>query len=555
MQNSIATYQIEVLNEAFHFEDNTCDQTVIVRAFIEHKLVTKTKYGLVTKEEVYAKLKNEESINLNRCYVKDFSISEFKKSVGQDDLEHIDVNDFVAEDAFFDCSLRTDFSYINFKGLAKFNDTIFSHGNISFYHSHFNNDTQVEFKHTEFGNGEISFQFAAFNNETVAFTGAKFYGGVVSFVNASFKNGDALFNNVDFYNSRVKFHFAKFGNGAVNFNKTKFGDKLVDFRKVEFGAGRVDFRRAAFGDCFVNFDESEIAQGKFNFRSARFGNNDITFKLVDFGEADVLFENVNFGTGQLSFSESSSKYISFKGSRLDVFLDLCVKSAEIIDLSQTVLRDIVDVKPINHQVNIKTLYLNSMRNLGRIIIDWKDNNVLELISNQKKTTLRQKSEQFNILKENFEVSGQYNDEDKSYIQFKRFELKADYQDALRAGGSRLFSLPNFGFRWLIFDKMGLFATNPLRVLFSMLVIYVLFSLVYLTLTLAGIGGIINSVDAADGLSKIQTCFYHSAITFLTIGYGDYYPTGISRGVSILEGWSGLFLMSYFTVAFVRKILR
>tara|TARA_B100000809_G_scaffold121910_1_gene120036 strand:- start:4845 stop:6512 length:1668 start_codon:yes stop_codon:yes gene_type:complete len=555
MQNSIATYQIEILNDSFHFEGNDCDQTVVVKTFVENKLVTKIKYGLVTKEKVYTQLKIGDHINLSRCYVKDFSISEFKKSINHDDLEHIDVNHFVAEDAFFDCSLRTDFSYINFNGIAKFNDTVFSHGNISFYQCRFNNDSPVEFKHVEFGNGEISFQYVEFNNETTAFTGVKFYGGVVSFVNANFKNGDVLFNNVDFYNSRVKFHFAKFGNGAVNFNKARFGDKLVDFRKVEFGAGRVDFRRAAFGNCYVNFDESEIIKGKFNFRSARFGNNDITFKLVNFGEADVLFENVNFGTGQLSFSESTSKYISFKGSRLDVFLDLCVKKAEIIDLSQTVLRDIIDVKPINHQVNIQKLYLNEMRNLGRIIIDWKDNNVLELISNQKKTSLRQKSEQFNILKENFELSGQYNDEDKSYIQFKRFELKADYREAIKSGGTKLFNLPNFAFRWLIFDKMGLFATNPLRVLFSMLVIYVLFSLVYLSLTLFGIGGIVNSVGAVDGLSNIQTCFYHSAITFLTIGYGDYYPTGISRGISILEGWSGLFLMSYFTVAFVRKILR
>ena len=555
MYSNIATYQIEILDESFQFEENKSDQTVVVKTYVENKLVSITRYGLVTKDEIYAQLKNGENINLNRCYVKDFSISEFKISIAHNDLKYIDVNDFVAENAFFDCSLRTDFSYINFKGLAKFNETVFSHGNISFYQSHFSHNTPVEFKHAEFGNGEISFQYVVFNNETTAFTGVKFYGGVVSFVNAHFNNGDALFNNVDFFNSRVKFHFAKFGEGSVNFNKSRFGDKLVDFRKVEFGSGRVDFRRAAFGDCFVNFDESEISEGKFNFRSARFGNNDISFKLVNFGEADVLFENVNFGTGQLSFSESSSKYISFKGSRLDVFLDLRVKSAKIIDLSQTVLRDIVDVKPINHQVNIKILYLNEMRNLGRIIIDWKDNNVVQLIRNQKKTTLRQKSEQFNILKENFEVSGQYNDEDKSYIQFKRFELKADYQEALRAGGRRLLSIPNYLFRWLIFDKMGLFATNPLRVLFSMLVIYVLFSLVYLSLTIFGLGGIINSVGAVDGLSNIKTCFYHSAITFLTIGYGDYYPTGISRGISILEGWSGLFLMSYFTVAFVRKILR
>jgi hypothetical protein len=50
-------------------------------------------------------------------------------------------------------------------------------------------------------------------------------------------------------------------------------------------------------------------------------------------------------------------------------------------------------------------------------------------------------------------------------------------------------------------------------------------------------------------------FYHSAITFFTIGYGDVYPMGLSRIISGLEGFMGVFMMSYFTVAFVRKVLR
>jgi hypothetical protein len=89
----------------------------------------------------------------------------------------------------------------------------------------------------------------------------------------------------------------------------------------------------------------------------------------------------------------------------------------------------------------------------------------------------------------------------------------------------------------------------------MIVIYVLFSLTYVVLPYFDLGTIINSVGASDGLNYLQTSFYHSAITFLTIGYGDYYPTGFSRAISVVEGWTGLFLMSYFTVAFVRKILR
>jgi hypothetical protein len=59
----------------------------------------------------------------------------------------------------------------------------------------------------------------------------------------------------------------------------------------------------------------------------------------------------------------------------------------------------------------------------------------------------------------------------------------------------------------------------------------------------------------DHLSMVARSFYHSAITFLTIGYGDHYPFGAVRWVSAIEGFFGLFLMSYFTVAFVRKVLR
>lgn len=555
MESLVATYKVEIIDEPFQYEENQSSKTVIVRTYVENKLVTKVKYGFVTKEQIYERLKTNESINLDRCYVHDFSISEYKKSIDYEDLTHIELNDFSAEYAFFDCSLRTDFSYIIFKGKASFKEAVFSHGNVSFYHTHFSDNHPVSFKNTHFGNGEISFQYVDFGNDNTVFSSSKFYGGVVSFVNANYGNGDVLFNNVNFYDSKVKFHYAKFGKGDVSFQKTKFGDQTIDFRRVEFGEGRIDFRRAVFGDGYVTFDESEIRSGRFNFRSTRFGNNDMSFKLMNFGDADVLFENVDFGTGQVSFSECIAKKMSFKGSRLDVFLDLRVSRADVIDLSETVLRDIVDMKPLDHAVHIKTVYLNGMRNLGRIIIDWKINSIKQLIVSQEDTSLREKSEQFNNLKENFDQSGQYEDEDMAYIQFKRYELAADFKEVFDKGGTDYLKLPGYIFRWLIFDKMGLYATSPLRVLFSMVIIYVVFSLIYLLLPLLQAGDIINSVGATDGLSYIQTCFYHSAITFLTIGYGDFYPTGISRGVSIVEGWMGLFLMSYFTVAFVRKILR
>jgi hypothetical protein len=62
----------------------------------------------------------------------------------------------------------------------------------------------------------------------------------------------------------------------------------------------------------------------------------------------------------------------------------------------------------------------------------------------------------------------------------------------------------------------------------------------------------NSVGIFE---KILGNLYFSAITFFTVGYGDCSPLGFFKILAHLEGFVGVFLMSYFTVAFVRKILR
>ena len=53
MESKIATYQIEIIKEPFKLEHISCEQTVLVKTFIENKLVSQIKYGLVDKEEVY----------------------------------------------------------------------------------------------------------------------------------------------------------------------------------------------------------------------------------------------------------------------------------------------------------------------------------------------------------------------------------------------------------------------------------------------------------------------------------------------------------------------
>ena len=58
--------------------------------------------------------------------------------------------------------------------------------------------------------------------------------------------------------------------------------------------------------------------------------------------------------------------------------------------------------------------------------------------------------------------------------------------------------------------------------------------------------------------EVFLTFFFCFITFLTIGYGSDYiniNSFCAKLLSGFEGFAGLFLMSYFTVAFVRKVLR
>jgi hypothetical protein len=200
--------------------------------------------------------------------------------------------------------------------------------------------------------------------------------------------------------------------------------------------------------------------------------------------------------------------------------------------------------------------MSGMRLLGKMYIDWRHNKCEQVITSQEGTTLHQKAEQFRILKENFSSTGKYDDEDKAYVMFKRYEARSWITEQEERGGiwRRLSYIPH-AFQWLVFDKIGLYATSPGRVLLSVIVFWFIFGSLYYLIDFTGLGHTVSAVGNPDHMSLLVQSFYHSAITFFTIGYGDVYPVGLSRILSGFEGFTGVFMMSYFTVAFVRKVLR
>ncbi len=536
--------------------------------------------GFISKNTIFNWIDEEKDILLDDCYIENFSLSEYRESRELDKKAIIKLHGFSAYNTYFDSRIETDFSYAEFdidyknfegshfiNGAVSFHNVNFNHGGINFSYVIFNNGNidfsnirfgngEINFKNSYFGSGHKNFKYAHFGEGQTLFVNTEFNDGDVSFINSEFEKGKVSFKIARFGKGKIDFHFARFKSGDISFERTEFGDGKVDFRTTEFNNGKVNFNRSTFGKGEKTFEASQLKEGRLSFRKTDFGSGDVIFDLCEFNNTKVSLDNAKFGKGNLSFFNANIKTLSLKSCHLDHYVDLRLANCDFVNISDVIGRDIIDIRPYDFAINIKTLNLVGMRLIGRLYIDWFDNNVKNLINSQTDTSNKEKSEQFRILKENFNFTGQYIDEDKAYVEFKRYEMKADIEENKKNKlFKRLLMHPSFGFRWLVFDKMGLYATDPLRVLISMLFSYLFFSFLYTILPYFFNTSITSSVGDPDNLSRINVAFYHSAVTFLTIGYGDYYPSGIIRFLSGIEGFIGLFLMSYFTVAFVRKILR
>ncbi len=551
-------YSIEKIPGPLEIGDRSFEEGVLVTFFDAlGRELERVRFGKVDKATVYSAIEKGDPVVLDHCYVRDLSFSEYRRKRGIAEEEQVELTGFFASGAFFDHARGTDLSYACFKGERfDLSGACFANGAVSFYKTKFLSP-EIDLSGVLFGLGDVDFQFAEFADGMVSLKGAVFGSGDVSFVNTEFGNGNVDLKNVHFGDGKIDLHFARFGKGNISLDGALIGDGRLDMRKIDFGKGRFDMRRIRKGDGDVIFDESEFGEGRVNFRSSCFGKGNLSFKQVQLGKNEMILDRVDLGEGTISFRKMTVGHLSIQDCHLNNYMDLRIERADVIDLSDTVVRDIIDLIPSSSGTHIGELRLVGMRNLGQIFIDWERNDVKRIIGEQQTSSDREKADQFRTLKEGFNNIGQYNSEDKAYVLFMRHDLRAQVQEHLaRNRWNALWAYPSAAFKWLVFDKMGLYATDPIRVLTSMLVVYVLFSLSYVAVPwLSSSSDLVSSLGDPDHLNVWEEGFYHSAITFLTIGYGDYYPSGQFRWISSLEGFVGVFLMAYFTVAFVRKILR
>ncbi len=578
---NFSTYKVKIKHKNYTNKKGvTFENTVAIRFYDSYKKeIFYRELGYIDSNQIYEYIKTGKNVVLDDCYVENFSLKEYRKLNNIEDKESVVVKNFSAEDAIFESQIETNFNNVLFdadnvnfkgamfiKGMVNFANSHFGKmkndfsycsfydGNVSFYNAVFGNDDTI-FKNSIFKQGVKDFQFCNFGKGKVIFDNTDFGDGDVKFIDANFSKGDVSFKISRFGAGKVDFHYSKFGEGKLNFEKVDFGDGTVDFRMCEFGEGRGSFNKSVFGNGDVDFEGASLSKGKLSFKRTVFGKGKVNFENIEFANADLYFDHTIFNADLTSFNSSLVKTLSLKSCHLDNYFDLRVQYCHYLDLSDTIIRDIIDLQPYNNKVEIKEFNFAGIRLIGNIYINWKKNNVKNIIKNQN-TDTETKAEQFLLLKENFNQIGQYDFEDSAYVEFKRFQEKVIFEKIHKSHFiKKLWQYPAYLFRVLVFDKAGLYATSPVRVLLSMLISYTVFSIIFVIVNIFNWGGFSSIDTKVNILKQIAESFYFSAITYLTVGYGDICPLGANRWIASLEGFVGVFLMAYFTVAFVRKILR
>lgn len=579
MAYSFDSYRVEILQRPYVRSDGfTTKQTAKIELFnSKGVLITTLNLGIPEMADVYERIGKMEPVNLDYCYIHGFSTTACKRYLQIDKAQPLPIVQFTACNSFFYSSVSIDLSLLlcenefvidesyvvtelfdfhlsRFLGSSRLTNCYIKATKCNFTQSRFEGN-MVSFKNTIFDDGVKDFQDASFGSGEAIFTNIDFGDGDVSFINAEFNNSDVDFRVCRFGKGKIDFHYARFGGGGVSFERVDFGTGRVDFRAVEFHAGRTSFNRASFHGGELNFEGAETPKGKLTFKRTAFGSVALIFDLYQGAKSEIIFERSLF-IQNISFSDAQLGKLFFFDCQFNSTVNLHVKQCDEISLAGCTIRDIVEFYTHGDPPRISSLNLAGVRLLGQIYIDWDTNGVRNLIYSQGCTTIAEKAEQFRILKENFNSLGKYDEEDAAYVEFKRCHMKALLLNSNKQGRVEQFiSRVIYWAKKLLFDYMGLYATSPQRVIISILFVYVMYSLLYIGIMGLNWGQIIATSASGVQLGLVARSFYFSVVTFFTIGYGDFAPSGIARVIAGTEGFMGVFLMAYFTVAFVRKILR
>ncbi len=384
-----------------------------------------------------------------------------------------------------------------------------------------------------------------------------FFDKGVNFDNAEFPMGDLSFSNTLFTEGDVSFSSAKFGDGNISFNHTHFFKCNIRFNHCQFGKGK------------INFQGANLRIGNLDFSATRFNEGEIYFMELQTG-GTILFHGASFNDSDITFVRSRINTILFDSISHFRSLDFTRCSFATIRFNECSFTDVIECNDLNTSV----LEINECINNGTFNLRWEKHRLKSAINaliDQDKPYYELNNELYTesnrhlraantalLLKENFRKMGRYDDEDSAYVFYRNHQLLSSFWTHVSGKWYKRFNwlwAPIwYGLKWIVLGLISGYGTKPFNAIISMIVTWFGFGAFYfwrMEYCEECFKG--PSIHEMSNLGKAA---FHSAITFLTIGYGDIYPSSQAlRIASGLEGFLGLFLMAVFTVSFMRKVLR
>jgi len=509
------------------------------------------------------------------------------KFTGDGDIS-FDRTEFIdCETIRFDCAEFNDNGEVTFENsvfntthLLHFGGTEFCQNNrVSFKGSNFDSDRDISFEGMEFNdNSCLCFEDTKYSAENISFNRTNF-GGSVSFRKAEF-SGPVSFVDVWFHaEAVVNFSMANFRNtvnyegseqNSVRLLQGKFDFSNATFHQlVEFkGEGTKNINkkqyRLVFSDS-VNFSGASFLQG-VDFSSTRFPPdtifNDANLQKSDFSEAD-LSGLENFSTA--SFDGANLSSTNFSNA------NLMGVSMERVQLNRSELlgTNLIGTKLFgallgDARINRKTTFWLDQEEKSEIT----NNSPLPVrLLRQFKRTLRKLSgrrgtDPFCVYDPRYRGKDGEDDLEKAaevygtletlaqenslpvlasecFLGRKDIQLKQYWQD----GNWMMVS------RSLVPNMVARYGDSPLRVLLTGLTTVTISGVLYYHFEL------IENTQSDAPLTMIDS-IYFSALTFTTLGYGDFNPTNTAgQALAVAETSVGVILLAILVFVFGRRATR
>ena len=124
-------YEVKIKDSLFISKSGLKYENTVAISFFDanKKEIACIELGFVKAEHIYRLIDEGEPINIDQCYVEDFSLDDYRASRNMGRMSYVKINGFSAYGTFFDTQTTTDFSYSEFADSHKtFENAYFLNG-------------------------------------------------------------------------------------------------------------------------------------------------------------------------------------------------------------------------------------------------------------------------------------------------------------------------------------------------------------------------------------------------------------------------------------------